>query len=397
MNLQHKTFKEVPTWNAYYPDLREATSEQREFYSYWLHRFENEDFVDIKGNLSYVFVYLYSIVANFISDKNLDSLLTSIEKLQSGYSKYEKIRDYLTYWKSDAFLYLNDYDKAWETKKGMSLGLSDVINFRSKCKDTSLDGPDLICILGSDSGLTEFGKKYQDQIANLASIFLKDFEKEHEKNMIEYFCRQFNFSNLTDDDLLKLKDFYPDEKDFFFWKAIYVNDEKKKYPYVYAHYLFGGVPTSQPYIECEAIPYIITVALTNEGKRILRECENTLREEKNLPKVGEGWITETELFYGLCDAFPNEKIVHHGRPKWLSPQHLDIYFPSRSIGIEYQGAQHRVPVEYFGGEKAFKKQQKLDRRKSRLCEKYNCNLIYIYETYDFESLKQKIRELLASC
>jgi hypothetical protein len=97
------------------------------------------------------------------------------------------------------------------------------------------------------------------------------------------------------------------KKTSFFWKEIYGRDGKMKYPYTYGYGLFGGALVTQPWIKCEAIPYIINGALTNNGKRILRECENTLREEKDFPKVGEGWISETELFYKLCDEFPNEK------------------------------------------------------------------------------------------
>lgn len=398
MRLCFKNFKEVPEWNTYYPSLSEATTEQDKFYNYWLDHLEKGNLIDIKGNLSYIFAYLYSVIKRFIKDKDINRLLKCFEKVNMGYSEYEKIRDYLVYWTSDAYQFLCDYDKAWEVRKeawkfgkGKELDVSDFMNFRSKCKDTSINGQDLMRMLGSDNSLTEFGKNYQEQVANLSTIFLNDFYKEHGKNLIEYFCRQFDFSNLTEDDFLRLKEFYPNEKDFFFWREMY---DRKEYPYVYGHYLFGGVPLSTPYIECEAIPYIITVASTNEAKRILRESENTLREEKNLPKVGEGWISETELFYKLCEEFPNEKIVHHGRPTWLSPQHIDIYFPMRNIAIEYQGSQHQNPVEYFGGEKAFEEQQKLDRRKKRLCERYECKLIYIYEEYNFEDIKQKIKDML---
>jgi hypothetical protein len=119
-----------------------------------------------------------------------------------------------------------------------------------------------------------------------------------------------------------------------------------------------------------------------------------LREEKNLPKVGEGWISETDLFYKLCRTFPEEVIIHHGRPSWLDPQHLDIYIPKKNIGIEYQGAQHDNPVDYFGGEKAFKEQQKLDKRKAKLCEKNGCTLLYVRDGYDFDNLREKMTKIL---
>ena len=396
MKLPLKSFGEVPEWNTYYPSLSQATAEQKRFYMYWLKQLEKGNFVSIEGNLSYVFVYLYSVVQRFMIDKDLDRLLQSLEKVNSGYGKYEKIRDYLARWPSDAYLYLGNYDKAWEARKGLGLQVTEVIDLRAKCKDTSIDGQDLMCILGTDTDLTEFGKKHQKEIADLATIFLRDFHKEHGSNLIEHLCRQFDFASLSEDDFSQLKEFYPNEKDFIFWRRAYER-EKKKYPRTYRHYLFIGAPLSTPHIEREEIPYIITLALTNEGKRILRECENTLREEKDLPRAGEGWIGETELFYQLREAFPNEKLVHHGRPAWLSPQHLDIYFSLRNVAIEYQGAQHQNPVQYFGGQKAFEEQRKRDRRKRRLCENHGCKLIYVYEGYAIEEVIEQVNGLLIDC
>ncbi len=311
MSYQFEPFGEVPEWNTDYPSLSEATPEQKKFYNLWLKQFEKGAFIDIKGNISYVFVYLYSVIERFIRDKNINYILGCFEQVKNGYSKYQKIRDCLTHWTFEACLYINDYDKAWEVGKGKHLKVSDIINFRAKCRDTSIDGQDLLCILGSNNGLTKFGKNHQEQIAKLASIFLNDFHKEHGKNLIEYFCRQFDFSNLTEDNFSQLKEFYPTEKEFFLWKKIHESNKERDH-YTYRHYplggepkpnflatksallqgyLLGGVPGSgasvscKPWIECESIPCIITVALTNEGKRILRECENTVREEKIFPKL----------------------------------------------------------------------------------------------------------------
>jgi hypothetical protein len=383
--------KKVPEWNEYYPSLSNATAEQFQFYRFWVGELEKGNFIDIDGNLSYIFVYLYSVIQHFAQDKDINRLLERFDNINKGYSEYKKIKGYLMGWTSDAYLYLQNYDKAWETGKGKRLNICDIINFRAKCSDTSIDGQDLISLLQSDNGLTPFGTRHLAQIVSLATTSLRKFHIEHGKNFIEHFCDEFDFSCLTESDFVRLKEFYSNEKDFFFWKKIYERDEKARYPYIYAHFLFSGVPVNIPCLECKAVPYIVTVALINEAKKILRECENIVREEKHLPKVGEGWISETELFHRLCEEFPNEKIVHHGRPNWLSPQHIDIYFPVKNIGIEYQGAQHQNPVEYFGGKEAFLKQQKLDAKKKLLCEKHKCRLIYFYEESNFEDIKQKIK------
>ena len=147
-------------------------------------------------------------------------------------------------------------------------------------------------------------------------------------------------------------------------------------------------------IKDESIPYIVRAALTSKGRQIARECENTFREESSIPKIGEDWIRETELFYKLCDAFPTEQIVHHGRPAWFSPQHLDIYFTTTNVACEYQGAQHQNPVDYFGDEESFREQLERDRRKKRLCAKHGCRLLYVHENYDFEKVRFNMQTCL---
>jgi hypothetical protein len=123
-----------------------------------------------------------------------------------------------------------------------------------------------------------------------------------------------------------------------------------------------------------------------------RKVENELREEMSLPKIGEGWISETHLFYVLKDEFIDEIVLHHGKPKWLGSQHVDIWFPKHKIGVEYQGLQHDKPVEFFGGEKAFLKNQERDERKRRLFKKNNSTLIEVRKGYCFESLVEEINK-----
>ena len=124
----------------------------------------------------------------------------------------------------------------------------------------------------------------------------------------------------------------------------YPDDDPKYMKFIHQNYDYKKV----------YVPKIIFEALMNEIKRILRESENIYREEKDIPKVGEGWVSETELYHKIKEAFPNEEVIHHGRPSWLNRQHLDIYFPKRNIGIEYQGEQHDSPIDFFGGEEGLK-------------------------------------------
>ena len=127
-------------------------------------------------------------------------------------------------------------------------------------------------------------------------------------------------------------------------------------------------------------------------KQLTREAENTVREEADFPKVGEGWVGETELYYGIKTALPNLQIQHHARPDWLHNQHLDIYIPELSIAIEYQGIQHDVPVEYFGGEQAFNHRQRLDTSKRRRCKRNGVHLVYVYPGYVLRDVLEQLRK-----
>lgn len=125
-------------------------------------------------------------------------------------------------------------------------------------------------------------------------------------------------------------------------------------------------------------------------EEIFREAENILREHHGIPRIGEGWVSEMELFGLVKKFFPDAK--HHESPNWLKPQHLDIFIPSQNIAFEYQGKQHYEPVEYFGGEEAFLSTQERDLRKKKKCDQNGISLIYWHyeESINENNLLEKL-------
>ena len=116
----------------------------------------------------------------------------------------------------------------------------------------------------------------------------------------------------------------------------------------------------------------------------MRECENLIREELGLHKIGEGWASET-LLYNITKTMMGEygiEVIHHHRPKWLSPQEVDVYFEvgDQKFGIEYQGVQHYKPVDFFGGDEGFKKTVERDKKKKELCAENSLDLICFKHT-----------------
>ena len=122
------------------------------------------------------------------------------------------------------------------------------------------------------------------------------------------------------------------------------------------------------------------------------QSQNEFRVSKGVPEIGEGWVSETELYYLLKGEFYNEEVIHHGKPKWLGRQHVDIWFPKYKIGIEYQGLQHDQPVEFFGGEESFIKGQQRDLKKKKLFKENNSILIEVRKGYNIDDVVNKIKK-----
>jgi hypothetical protein len=121
-----------------------------------------------------------------------------------------------------------------------------------------------------------------------------------------------------------------------------------------------------------------------------RQIENEVRQSRGIPNIGEGWVSETNLFYEIKTHFKDEVVIHHGKPKWLGQQHVDIWMPEHKIGIEYQGLQHDYPIDYFGGEKSLISNQERDERKRKLFEENDSHLIEVRPDYDLKKLIKKI-------
>lgn len=85
------------------------------------------------------------------------------------------------------------------------------------------------------------------------------------------------------------------------------------------------------------------------------------------------WKSEQTLFKLVQKEY--DDAIFQYRPQWLIPQSLDIYIPTLKTGIEYQGIQHYMSIDYFGGEEAFLHRKKLDNIKREKCREKGVRLI----------------------
>ena len=141
-------------------------------------------------------------------------------------------------------------------------------------------------------------------------------------------------------------------------------------------------------------PYIVRTAIEEGISQ--RDAENKIRDELGIVRIGEGWVSETKLLKMTQGIFENEKVIHQASPEWLGRQRLDIFIPNYKIAIEYQGKQHFQPVERFGGEEAYLKNQERDKRKAELCQKNGVALIYFRydEKLTLDEVRSRILKVL---
>jgi len=86
-------------------------------------------------------------------------------------------------------------------------------------------------------------------------------------------------------------------------------------------------------------------------------------------KVIRSWLTHRGIQYYSEHCFKD------CRDK--NPLPFDFYIPKYNTVIEYDGAQHFAPNEFFGGKAAFETTRRHDRLKDEYCSKYNIRLIRI--------------------
>jgi hypothetical protein len=127
-----------------------------------------------------------------------------------------------------------------------------------------------------------------------------------------------------------------------------------------------------------------------EFKKQIKEIESEMILNN---KLKTKWKSEQDLFKLVRTRF--ESAIMHYSPSWLRPQHLDIFVEESNLAFEYQGQQHYQPINFFGGEKSFRKRLELDKRKKRLCKENNVTLIEW--RYDEPVTKAVLERKLKEC
>ncbi|MFE3849422.1 hypothetical protein ACFX5D_15800 [Flavobacterium sp. LB3P45] len=369
----------VPYWKNQYiyssEEIRNANQEQKSFYSYFKKNFENNKFIDLEGNHNYSFILYYDLLSQYYNHRHIDKLQNQFSKIEKY---YPKTGNYISLSIIQVFEKNEDFESAWGfiNKRGY-VSLKTVWEYQNKLKRRTLNG-DLISKLAGFSHLTLFGQNNIENIKKYIIEYLETYEKENNSTFFKIFFddkQLFKLTNSNDYSPQYYSKYYLSEREYNYYKEIDDNQEKSGY-------------------KNTGLKLVVEKAILNQFRFIITKAEDIYREKIGMPKVGEGWISETELFYKITENYKELSVIHHGKPKWLGRQHIDIYFSELNIAIEYQGSQHYEPINFFGGIEAFERTKERDENKRKLCLENNCILIYVNEKYAFEEIKLEIQQAI---
>lgn len=387
--------KPPPAWEyvepyAFENYLVQPNEPQKEFYEYFKKNFNLGIYVDVGGMRNYIRYFIYEKLFEYNERNNFKELANTYQILREKYPELSHDAERIEINIGRELGILKYLDTVLYHEKFFQWDVFIIETLKQNRYTPELpaqyhDETDLLTLLkiGFKSDvLTDFGKK------NAEAVLVKLINNIHsiEKSEKEPFARRFftkgHFYKIIDGNKVFVPEYY---RAFFsleseFTEKLKIHNERA-----------NGIP-EQNKLNPNCFPLIVVFAIENYFNELTREAENHLRSERGLPKVGEGWINETNLFYRIKNEFYEHEVVHQGRPSWLGLQRFDIYFPNENIAIEYQGRQHYEAIDFFGGELGLLQNIENDRIKKEKCHNNNCILIEVYPDYNFDEVKNRIIE-----
>ena len=350
-------FSEIPKFHEYFPSEEKMSLEQRGFYSFLEKEFAKQNYFDVQGQISYLFVYVYKILGRR-RQIGYQDVYNELMDIAEAYHHEKNFFKLCKFWASDCLLANGEYDLFLEqTEPDIPIGREKLVsnlrlNIQKMC-GLKANGIDLFKMVSGN--VSKPTKKYlglfKDMLIDAAEKHQIENGDWFESTAIEFSTiRTFRYHLFSSSTLIHR------HKDL----TLYLFDESK--------------------------------SLKEQIISLAKNTENSLRESVGLPKIGEGWVSETELFYFLQDNFLQTHVVQHGRPKWLAKQHFDIWFPRWKIAVEYHGKQHFEPVEFFGGSDSFEETKQRDIKKKRLAKANGVTLFVVTEEQSHEDVAKLINE-----
>lgn len=359
-------------YDGYYLQRDDLTLRQKKFLDELRTSILSGNPLIINENYGYLFVLAYEAIAA----EPLNEVIAFLTSIAEYYDENPSFSNCCRNWIADCHVLLGDVPSALATIPKPKLGSCNssqadrIISLKFYAKK-ALEAPEILSLFRLK--LTDFGKGHIAEIAQILDQRISD----HPELFFELLGEWVHGSNTR---VMDYPLFTGVPKSFSFGIDLEANGHKK-----------AGFPEERTKSKnVRLYNFSLNNRVQADVSDLIRKSENDFRLIKGLPSVGESWLSETLLFNQLSETLHDFEVVRHASPVWLGRQHLDIFIPSLGVAIEYQGIQHDQPVEFFGGEPAFKKRQKLDAKKRRLCKRNGVRLIEVREGYALEQLIQEV-------
>jgi len=345
--INEKKWEGKPPTLLYRKSLDRMNDDERAFYEYWLKNWRQGKSVELKGNIDYLRPYIEKILSRSKgSQKSHEKLIEELKELQDAYNHNPTFFGRTGTWIADTYILDERYKEAInelrKVRDNCGYNVSKKLWSLMHHIESTPVGKDL---LAQHSQLTDYGKRNIDRVNQVLTKLLKDYEEENNINLINKCVEKM----IADGNTVQLR----------LYRAT-------SFRWVRETDLDAYKPAKSE----------IKNLLEEEGLRV--EAENRIREKDDLPKIGEGWVSEAILKDIVKDLLePHGFLVEYrSSPSWLGRQHLDIFVSELDFAIEYMGKQHYEPVDHFGGKESFQQLKRNDEKKRMKCKKNEIDLIY---------------------
>lgn len=348
------------------------------------------DPVDVQGQSGYGEMLIYELLDD--RKRNPIEAKRRLESLVGAY-RGDDLPSVANYAMSDFYFLEGDFAAGYEAL-GIGIRPAHYLTLSAHLGHPPLAATSVL--MWEVAGVTRKGIGRLDAILDALQALLDDFHALHGLSLIEDFWNRVTADKSVEEVAVSIEDevllsFAGDDVRAILSKAR--DDSTPKEPLRAFQWWPGYEEPIQWPAPCVSWSFHFAL-LFARVRALLREAENAARDKAEIPRVGEGWVSEMALLRQVQAAFPGERVVHQARPGWLAPQSLDIYFPDYNIGIEYQGTQHSSPVEHFGGAEALERQQERDARKLGICKEYGCVLIEVHPEYQLDHVIAQVKETI---
>jgi hypothetical protein len=391
----------VPTLSDRYPTLDSlVTEDHKRFYEAFRQSVTKGKPLDLEENLTYGFILVReAVIRRDIDPAYLEQVLHLFTMTYSG----DRLGWYARKWYADLAFLKGDlaegYHRLTTLGRGIGLTLELYVNTAPFVNDNQVTAKMVDAWTGSSNGLTAYGERHKRGVAEHLTSILDGYHKDLGRSVVmDAWVRLISGRYAHTQSSLSKSDLGPllTEEDLRTWYGP-GDEERPRNLYQKPYAAFEGILGLQALISWPRKwegSYWFHVLMQRHFKTLYRRAENALRHSEGVVPVGEGWVSEVALLNAMRNAFPTEQIIHQARPSWLGQQSFDIYFPELRVAIEYQGVQHSQPVERFGGEEAFERQQERDSRKRELCIQNGVTLIEVHPDYDADETVEVVNRAL---